>query len=226
MRLAAVNAIVLAFMLAWPARAVEPGVEGAPLAGKSAAVEASAAAASARPTMLQLPAAAVVEAPPTGRDLAEARAEFEQRYPGLLARGRTTLGAAVLPEVLIEAAAAEEHRDVKWLMLLEARRMAVVAGNAVALDRAILLASATYEFDALAEEVRSLREIPVRLLAADRAATFAEVAERVAGRAESEGRRDVAIMSLNLAVRGWQRAGATESARRAAVRHDELIAAE
>jgi hypothetical protein len=31
-------------------------------------------------------------------------------------------------------------------------------------------------------------------------------------------------MSLNLAVRGWQRAGAIDAARKAAVRHDELIA--
>ena len=102
--------------------------------------------------------------------------------------------------------------------------MAVVSGNAKSLDRAIVLASATYEFDADGEELRSLREIPVRLLAPERAASFAEVAEKVAGRAETDGRRDLAIMSLNLAVRGWQRAGAIDAARKAAARHDELIA--
>ena len=182
------------------------------------------AAAPARPTMQQLPAAASLEAPPTARELVDARAEFERRYPGILARGRTTAGAAVIADALIEAAASEEDRDVKWLMLAEARRMAVASGNAASLDRAIVLASATYDFDADEEEYRSLKEIPVRLLAPERAASFAEVAEKVAGRAESDGRRDLAIMSLNLAVRGWQRAGAIDAARKAAVRHDELIA--
>ena len=182
------------------------------------------AAAPARPTMRQLPAAASLEAPPTARELVDAREEFERRYPGILARGRTTAGAAVIADALIEAAASEEDRDVKWLMLVEARRMAVVSGNATSLDRAIVLASATYEFDADEEEYRALKEIPVRLLAPQRAASFAEVAEKVAGRAESDGRRDLAIMSLNLAVRGWQRAGAIDAARKAAVRHDELIA--
>ena len=177
-----------------------------------------------RPTMQQLPAAASLEAPPTARELVDARAEFERRYPGILARGRTTAGAAVIADALIEAAASEEDRDVKWLMLAEARQMAVGSGNAASLDRAIVLASATYDFDADEEEYRSLKEIPVRLLAPQRAASFAAVAEKVAGRAESDGRRDLAIMSLNLAVRGWQRAGAIDAARKAAVRHDELIA--
>jgi hypothetical protein len=183
-------------------------------------------AAPARPTMQQLPAEAAVEGPPTARELVDARAEFERRYPGILARGRTTAGAAVIANSLIEAAASEEDRDVKWFMLAEARRLAVASGNAPALDRAIVLASATYEFDAVDEELRSLKEIPVRLLAPQRAAAFAEVAEEVAGRAESEQRRDLAIQSLNLAVRGWQRAGAIDAARKAAARHDALIAGE
>jgi hypothetical protein len=182
--------------------------------------------AAARPTMQQLPAEAAVDAPPTARELVDARAEFERRYPGILARGRTTAGAAVIANSLIEAAASEEDRDVKWFMLAEARRLAVASGNAPALDRAIVLASATYEFDAVDEELRSLKEIPVRLLAPQRAAAFAEVAEEVAGRAESERRRDLAIQSLNLAVRGWQRAGAIDAARKAAARHDALIAGE
>lgn len=178
----------------------------------------------ARPTMQQLPAEAAVDIPPTARELVDARAEFERRYPGILARGRTTAGAAVIAEALIEAAASEEDRDVKWFMLAEARRLAVASGNAAALDRAVVLASATYEFDAVEEELRSLKEIPIRLLAPQRAAAFAEVAEQVAGRAESERRRDLAIQSLNLAVRGWQRAGVIDAARKAAARHDALIA--
>lgn len=177
-----------------------------------------------RPTMQQLPAEAAVDVPPTARELVDARAEFERRYPGILARGRTTAGAAVIAEALIEAAASEEDRDVKWFMLAEARRLAVASGNAAALDRAVVLASATYEFDAVEEELRSLKEIPIRLLAPQRAAAFAEVAEQVAGRAESERRRDLAIQSLNLAVRGWQRAGVIDAARKAAARHDALIA--
>jgi hypothetical protein len=177
-----------------------------------------------RPTMQQLPAEASLEAPPTARDLIDARAEFERRYPGILARGRTTAGAAMLPDVLIDAAVSEDNRDVKWFMLSEARRMAVASGNAAALDRAVVLASATFEFDALAEEYRLLREIPIRMLAPPRAAALAEVAEKVANRAEGDGRRDLAIMSWNLAVRGWQRAGAMDAARKAAVRHDEMIA--
>ena len=62
------------------------------------------------------------------------------------------------------------------------------------------------------------------MLGPPRAAALAEVAEKVANRAESDGRRDLAIMSWNLAVRGWQRAGAMDAARKAAVRHDEMIA--
>lgn len=176
-----------------------------------------------RPTMLQLPATAAANAPPTTRELVEARAEFDRRYPGILARGRTTAGAAVIPDALIEAAASEEDRHVKWFMLAEARRFAVASGNAAALDRAIVLASATYDFDAVEEEVRSLKEIPVRLLAPQRAAAFAQVAEQVAGRAESEGRRELAMQALMLAVRGWQRAEMIDAARRAAARHDALM---
>ena len=126
--------------------------------------------------MQQLPAEASLEAPPTARDLIDARAEFERRYPGILARGRTTAGAAMLPDVLIDAAVSEDNRDVKWFMLSEARRMAVASGNAAALDRAVVLASATFEFDALAEEYRLLREIPIRMLAPPRAAAMVEAA--------------------------------------------------
>lgn len=177
----------------------------------------------ARPGMRQFPDAAVTDGPPSARDLVDARQEFEARYPGVLARGRTSAGATVLADVLIDEAAAEADRGVKWLMLAEARKMAVASGNAASLDRAIVLASATYDFDAVDEELRSLKEIPVRMLAPQRAASYAEVAERVAGRAESDGRIDDAVMALELAVRGWQRAGLVPAARKAAARHDELL---
>jgi hypothetical protein len=175
-----------------------------------------------RPTMRQLPEVAGREAPPTARALIDAREELERRHPGILARGRTSAGATLIAEQFVDAAIAEEDRDVKWLMLFEARRMAVASGNAATLDRAIVLASATYDFDAVAEEVRSLKEIPVRILSPRRAGVFAEVAERVAARAEADGRRDIAAAAEDLAVRGWQRAGLIEPARRASARHLEL----
>jgi len=178
----------------------------------------------ARLGVRQFPDAAVIDGPPSARELIDAREEFEARYPGVLARGRTSAGAAVLADVLIDEAAAEADRAVKWLMLAEARRMAVASGNAAAVDRAILQASATYEFDAIDEELRSLKEIPVRLLAPQRAAVFAEVAEKLAGRAESDGRINEAVTALDLAIRGWQRAGHVPAARKAAARYQELTA--
>ncbi|MCE9630691.1 MAG: hypothetical protein K8S94_08275 [Planctomycetia bacterium] len=177
-----------------------------------------------RPSMRQLPAAASLEAPPSARALVDARAEFDRRYPGLLARGRTTAGAALVADALIEAAVTEEDRGVKWFMLAEARRMAAASGNAATLDRAIVLASATYEFDAVEDEYRALKEIPLRILSPQRAAGLAEVAERVAARAAGDGRRDLAISAQSLAIRGWQRAGLIEPAKRAAIRHDEMLA--
>jgi hypothetical protein len=177
----------------------------------------------ARPTMQQLPEAAAREAPPTARALVDAREAFDRRHPGILARGRTTAGATLLAEHLVDAAAVEEDRAVKWLMLLEARRMAVASGSAASLDRAIVLASATYEFDAVEEEIRGLKEIPVRILSPQRAAVFAEVAERVAARAESDRRHGLAASAALLAMRGWQRAGLVDPAKRAAARHEELV---
>jgi hypothetical protein len=172
--------------------------------------------------MRQLPAAASLEAPPSARILVDARAEFDRRYPGLLARGRTTAGATLVAEALIEAAITEEDRGLKWFMLAEAQRMAAASGNAASLDRAIVLASATYEFDAVETEYRALKEIPLRILSPPRAAALAEVAEKVASRAEGDGRRDLAMSAQSLAIRGWQRAGLMEPAKRAAIRHDEM----
>ena len=172
----------------------------------------------------QFPDTAVIDGPPSARELIDARAEFEARYPGVLARGRTSAGAAVLADALIDEAAAEADRGVKWLMLAEARRMAVASGNAAAVDRALVQASATFEFDVIDEELRSLKEIPVRLLAPQRAAAFAEVAEKLAGRAESDGRIEEAATALDLAVRGWQRAGHVPAARKAAARYQEITA--
>jgi len=182
----------------------------------------AAKAPSGRLGVRQFPDVAVTDGPPSARELIDARADFEARYPGVLARGRTTAWAAVLADALIDEAAAEADRSVKWLMLAEARRMAVASGNAAAVDRASVQASATFTFDAVDEELRSLKEIPVRLLAPERAVAFAEVAERVAGRAESDGRMNEAAIALGLAVRGWQRAGHVPAARKAAARYQAL----
>ncbi|MFM7245239.1 MAG: hypothetical protein ACKO40_13865 [Planctomycetaceae bacterium] len=199
----------LVIVLAAPAMADEPQGGDAP---------------PARLGVRQFPDAAVVDGPPSARELVDARAEFEARYPGVLARGRTSAGAFVLADALIDEAAAEGDRGVKWLMLAEARRMAVASGNAAAVERAIVQASATYEFDAIDEELRSLKEIPVRLLAPERAAAFAEVAERLAARSESDARIGEAATALELAVRGWQRAGHVPAARKAAARYQEITA--
>jgi len=48
------------------------------------------------------------------------------------------------------------------------------------------------------------------------------VAEKVAERAAADGRRDVAIKAYALAIRGWQRAGAIDAARKAVGRQEEL----
>lgn len=156
--------------------------------------------------------------PPSQRDLVDARATLERRFREPLSRAGTAAGANAATSALLDAATWEEDRAVKWLMLTEARRLAAAAGNATAVDRAITLAAAAYEFDALSEEHRTLREIPLRALDAPRAAALAQVAEGLAERAEADGRGTLAAESWQLAVRGWQRAGDTAAARRVATR--------
>jgi len=90
--------------------------------------------------------------------------------------------------------------------------------------RAVALASATYDFDELDLEYRALAEIPLRGLSPERAAGVAEAAEGVAERAAIDGRRELALASQDLAIRGWQRAGAKEACRRAMLRHAEITA--
>lgn len=172
----------------------------------------------ARPQMRQLQPARPGGQPPSDRDLVDARAVIASRFREPLARAGTAAGAGAAVTALLDAAVVEGEPAVKWALLVEARRLAAAAGNAAGVDRAIVLADATFEFDAIAEEQRILRGIPLRALDRSRAATLAEVAEGLAQRAEADGRPEVAADSWALAIRGWQRAGDLAAARRAATR--------
>lgn len=193
------------------------------LAGLVAAAGAAAAEPGGRPVMRELPAAAL-DRPPSQRDLVDARAELQRRFREPLFRADTAAGANRAAEVLRDAAIAEPDRALKWAMLAEARRLAVAAGNAPAVDQAIVLAAANYEFDEIAAELRALHEMPLRGLDPGRAVRLAEVAERLATRAETDRRLDDAIAAQSLAVRAWQRAGNAAAAMQAAERHDALAA--
>ena len=176
-----------------------------------------------RPVMTLAPPASP-EGPPSSRELVDARAELQRRFREPLFRADTAAGANRAAELLLEAGAAEPDRALKWLLLAEARRLGAAAGNAVVIHEAVTLASATYDFDELDLEYRALAEIPLRGLSPERAAGVAEAAESVAERAAIDGRRELALASQDLAIRGWQRAGAKEACRRAMLRHAEITA--
>lgn len=190
-------------------------------AGLATAAVAVAAEPGERPVMRELPAA-VFERPPSQRELVDARAELQRRFREPLFRAGTAAGANRAAEVLLDAAVGEPNRALKWEMLAEARRLAVAAGNALVIDQAIVLASASYEFDEIEAELRALAEIPLRGLDPGRAMRLAEVAERLATRAETDERFDDAIAAQSLAVRAWQRVGNKAAALKAAERHDAL----
>jgi len=202
---------------------------GAVMAGVGAAGEAPPAAEESatggRPVMTALPPAASGRQPPSPRALVDARSELQRRYRELLFRSGTSAGADRAAETFLEAAAAEPDRALKWLLLAEARRLGTATGNAAAISRAVTLASATYDFDALDLEYRALAEIPLRGVSPSRAGAVAEAAEGVATRAEIDRRRDLALAAQDLAIKAWQRAGAKEACRRAMVRHGEIAAA-
>jgi len=174
-----------------------------------------------RPVMRELPPAAF-ERPPSQRELVDARGELQRRFREPLFRAGTAAGANRAAEVLLDAAVGEPDRALKWEMLAEARRLAVAAGNALVIDQAIVLASASYEFDEIETELRALTEIPLRGLDPGRAMRLAEVAERLATRAETDRRFDDAIAAQSLAIRAWQRAGNKAAALKAAERHDAI----
>ncbi len=176
-----------------------------------------------RPTMRQMPAGTTLPRPPSSRDLVWGRSELRRRFREQLSHADTGAGARVAAEALLTAAATENDRSLKWVMLEESRRLGETAGQADLVSRAILLAAAAYEFDAIGLELRSLKQIPLRGLDARRAATLASAADKIAIRAEADSRPDMAAAAALLAVRAWQRAGNKTAAAQAAARHDAMI---
>ena len=184
----------------------------------TAPVSAADAAPAERPRMRQLAPTAAAGRPPAPHELVAARVELRRRFRDEFATLSTPAGANAAVAALLHAAATEPDRRLKWLMLDEARELAADAGNAAAVSRTIALAAADYDFDAVAEEYRTLDEIPLRLLDPARAAALAAVSDRLAARAEADGRRELATSAQLLAMRGWERAGDIAQARAAAAK--------
>jgi hypothetical protein len=179
--------------------------------------------ANGRPTMRQLRTGTALPLPPSSRDLITGRSELRRRFREQLSHADTGAGATVAAETMLTAAATENDPSLKWAMLEEARRLGEAAGQADVVSRAIALAAASYEFDAIDLELRSLKQIPLRGLDARRAAGLASAAETVATRAEADQRPDQAAAAALLAYRAWQRAGNKTAAAQAAARHDAML---
>jgi hypothetical protein len=176
-----------------------------------------------RPVMRQLPPRAGADQPPASHDLVAARARVRRQFRAQLAQAKSSgAGATRAAEALLDAAVGETDRTLKWALLQEARRQAAAAGSAPLVDRAVTLAAALYDFDAIGETYQTLSGIPLRGIDESRAAALAAVAEQLAGRAEADGRAEMAAAAQSLALRGWQRAGDTAAARRAAARLSEI----
>jgi len=188
-----------------------------------AAAAADEPATTARPAMRAL-APAEAGGPPSAHEQATGRRELRRRFREPLSHAHSAAGATAAAETLLATAAEEPDRTLKWLMLDEARRLGESAGQAAIVSHAIAAAAAAYDFDAIAAELRSLGQIPLRPLDARRASRLAAAAEALATRAETDGRPDDAAAAAALACRAWQRAGNGEAARRAAARLAELEA--
>ena len=197
---------------------------GAVCAAEDAGVRsATAETAELRPRMEQLGTTGGLDKPPSSRDLASSRAELQRRFRDSLSHTNTAVGARLAAETLLTAAVTENDRSLKWLMLDEARRLGEAAGQASLVNRAITMAAAVYDFDAIDLELRCLKQIPLRGLDARRASSLASAAENIATRAEADQRLDKAVSATLLAYRSWQRAGNKEAAHQAAARHDALV---
>lgn len=181
-----------------------------------AAILTTGAHAEDRPTMRQLPASASLPKPPSQRDLVDARATLKARFKAALSHTDTAAGARAAADTLLAAAHDEPQTALKWLVLDEARRLGAAAGSAEIVSRAVTLTSAVFDVDELALEFESLAEIPLRPLDPARATRLAEAAERIATRAQTDGRADLAADARHLAYKAWQRAGNTAAARRVA----------
>ena len=220
-RLSAVGLAVMV-MSVMAVMAVMAHPESARAEESTTSAAASVAGSISRPTMQQAGPNNTLNGPPSARDVAESRQAFRRRFRDSLAHTDTAVGARTASETLLAAAATEDDRTLKWMMLDEARRLGEAAGQAGLVTRAIMLASAFYDFDAIDMELRSLKLIPLRGLDAKRATNLALAAEQIATRAEADQRLDKAATAELLAYRAWQRAGNTPAARQAAARHDAL----
>ena len=199
---------------------------GAAQAAEDAGVQpVTAETAELRPRMEQLGTTGGLglDKPPSSRDLASSRAELQRRFRESLSHSNTAAGARLAAETLLTAAITENDRSLKWLMLDESRRLGEAAGQANLVNRAITMAAAVYDFDAIDLELRCLKQIPLRGLDAQRASSLASAAENIATRAEADQRLDKAVSATLLAYRAWQRAGNKAAAHQAAARHDALV---
>lgn len=165
-----------------------------------------------------------LDAIPSTAALSRARVEYRRRHGGAGDRAGSSAAASRKAEELMNEAAAERSRAMRWVLLDEARKTGIASGRAVIVSRAVRLLAAEFDVDGPGLEYRSLREMPLLPLRGQRAAEVARSAEALATRADLDGRPNLAIDSLALAVRAWQAAGADAAARSAAERHDRLLA--
>jgi hypothetical protein len=175
-----------------------------------------------RPRMQSLAPSSRGGGVPSQRALVDARATFRQRYGNPAARARTSSATRLVAEALLAEASDESDAAVKWVILDEARKLAISAGSPLIIGRAVRIASSEFDFDALTVEYRSLLEIPLRALDPGRASELAEAAEGVATRAEVDRTFDLAILAQGLSIRAWQRAGNIYGARTATKRLEAL----
>lgn len=178
-----------------------------------------------RPRMQSLPPANRGGSVPSQRSLVDARSTFRKRYGDPTSRVRTSTAALMLAEALLKEAAGENDAAVKWVIIEEARELAISAGSPRVVGQSVRVATAEFDFDALSVEYRALAEIPLRALDPGRASELATAAGAVATRAEVDRRFDVAVSAQGLAIRAWQRAGDIQAARLASQRRDALESA-
>jgi hypothetical protein len=175
-----------------------------------------------RPRMQSLAPSSRGGAVPSQRALVDARATFRQRYGNPADRARTSSATLLVAEALLAEATDQSDSAVKWVILDEARKLAISAGSPLIIGRAVRIASSEFDFDALNVEYRALLEIPLRALDPGRASELAEAAEGIATRAEIDRRFDLAILARGLSIRAWQRAGNIYGARTATKRLEVL----
>lgn len=213
--LAAITVVVAATC---PPLAAESDARDAAPAADAVTADADAEPVARRPSMRQLGPGAGGSRPPSRREAADGRTVVRRRFHEEYSHTETSLGARLAAETLLAAAATEEDRTLRWVLLDEARRLGESSGQAGIISRAYATAAGFYAFDDVAAELRSLEQIPVRVLDGGRAAALAKAAEQLARRAADDNRMPQAIAAESIAVRAWQRAGNTAAAREAAAR--------